>query len=158
MTNKIELKEKLAAIDMNCKSLWNDLNDEQQKALKSEFFILNRYVSNVKSNKREVQEHYVLTVNEYFNKNWSVLQKHPKLLWQLLCMCSFDNKTIFYHEWIGYKKKKSQNKIFKFLEDLYPNKKLDELELLSKIHTEEDCKQLARQYGFEEKEIQKLFK
>lgn len=158
MTNKIELKEKLAAVDMNCKSLWDDLDADQQKALKSEFFLLNRYVSNVKSNKREEQEHYVLAVNEYFNKHWSILQSHPKLLWQLLCMCSYDNNKIFYHEWIGFKKKKTGNKILKFFEMLYPNKKNDELELLSELHTEADCKKLAQSYGFDEKEIQKMFK
>lgn len=158
MTDKIELKEKLAAIDMNCKSLWDDLSEEQKKSLKSEFFILNRYVSSVKSNNKEEQEHYILAVNEYFNKHWNLLQKHPKLLWQLLCMCSFDNKKIFYHEWIGYKKKKTGNKVYKFLEDLYPNKKTDELELLSQLYTEKDCKVLAQSYGFDEKQIQKIFK
>ena len=63
MNDKIELKEKLAAVDLNVKNLWDDMNDEQRKALKSEFFILNRYVSNVKSSNRDVKEHYVLSVN-----------------------------------------------------------------------------------------------
>jgi hypothetical protein len=143
---------------MGSKDLWNELTDEQKKSLKSEFFILNRYVSNVKSNNREVQEHFVLTVNEYFNKHWNTLQNHPKLLWLLLCMCSHESKKIFYHEWIGYKKKKPGNKIYKFLEELYPNKKLDEIELLSQLYTEEDCKILARDHGFDEKQIQKIFK
>ena len=82
MSEKIELKDKLAAVDMNYKGLWDELDAEQQKALKSELFILNRYISNVNSSNRDIQEHYVLSVNEYFNKNWNVLQKHPKLLWQ----------------------------------------------------------------------------
>ena len=38
--------------------------------VKKEFYILNRYISNVKTNKTEIQQHYVLTVNEYFNKNF----------------------------------------------------------------------------------------
>ena len=80
MAEKIPLKEILAAVDSNYKSLWDELDDEQQKALKSELFILNRYISSVKSSSRETQEHFVLTVNEFFNKNWYTLQKHPKLL------------------------------------------------------------------------------
>ena len=88
MSEKIELKEKLAAVDMNFRTLWDEMDADQRKALKNEYFILNRYISNVQSSKREVQEHFVLTVNEYFNKNWNILQKHPKLLWLLLCMCS----------------------------------------------------------------------
>jgi hypothetical protein len=158
MTEKIELKEKLAAVDMNMKSLWDEITDEQRKSLKSEFYILNRYVSNVKTNNRETQEHFILTVNEYFNKHWNTLQKHPKLLWQLLCMCSHESRKIFYHEWIGFKRKKSGNKIVKFLSEIYPNRKDDEILLLSKITTEAECKELAREYGYDEKQIEKMFK
>ena len=55
-------------LDLNLKNLWDEINDDQRKNLKQEFFILNRYISNVSSNKRDLQEHFVLTVNEYFNK------------------------------------------------------------------------------------------
>ncbi len=157
MSEKIELKEKLAAVDMNSKELWDGMNDEQRKALKGEFFILNRYISNIKNGKREEKEHFVLAVNEYFNKNWNVLQKHPKLLWQLLCMCGHESKNIYYHEWIGYKRKKTNNKIFKFLLEIYPNEKLDNIELLSTLYTEKDCKNIAKDYGYTDKEIAKLF-
>jgi hypothetical protein len=161
MTEKIELKEKLAAIDLGVKSLWDDIDDDQRKALKNEFFILNRYISSVKSSKREVQEHFVLTVNEYFNKSWYSLQKnHPKLLWQLLCLCSHESKQIFYHEWIGFKKdkKKSKNKILKVLQEIYQDKRSDELELLSQLYTESECKELAREYGWDDNQISKIFK
>ena len=84
MSEKVELKEKLSAVDQNMHELWDAMDAEQQKALKNEFFILNRYVSSVANTTREIQEHYILTVNEYFNKNWNELQKHPKLLWLLL--------------------------------------------------------------------------
>jgi hypothetical protein len=101
----------------------------------------------------------VLTVNEYFNKNWNVLQKHPKLLWLLLCMCSYDGKSQFYHEWIGNKKKTgSDSKKVKFLSEVYPNKKIDEIELLAKLHTDKDLKELARKYGMEDSVISKKFK
>jgi hypothetical protein len=158
MTEKIELKEKLAAVDINAKSLWNDLSDDQKKALKNELYILNRYVSNVKSSSRDEQEHYVLTVNEYFNKHFTTLQKDPKLLWFLLCMCNYNGKKIFFHEWIGFKRKKSSNKFLKFLTEIYPDRKDDELELMSKIYTEKDCIELARDHGYSDQQIQKLFK
>jgi hypothetical protein len=159
MSEKIELKEKLAAVDLNVKSLWDDINADQKKALKSEFFILNRYISNVKINDRNIQEHYLLTVNEYFNKHWNVLQKHPKLLWQLLCMCSHESKKIFYHEWIGFKRKKNSNsKIYKFLLDVHPTKKIDELELLAALTTEKECIEQAKLFGYSDKQIKDYFK
>jgi len=50
MSEKVELKEKLQAVDQNIRELWDAMEPDQQKALKSEFFILNRYISNVQSN------------------------------------------------------------------------------------------------------------
>jgi len=156
MSEKIELKDKLASVDMNYKGLWDEIDADQQKSLKSEFFILNRYISNVKTSKRETQEHFVLAVNEYFNKYWNDLQKHPKLMWQLLCMCGHESQQVFFHEWIGFKKKPN-NKMIKFLAEIYPHLKDDELEVLVEITTKTEAKELARDYGYDEKEIAKLF-
>ncbi len=159
MSEKIELKEKIAAVDENIRELWDAMDAEQQKSLKSEFFILNRYISNAKSSNKEIQQHFVLTVNEYFNKHWNVLQKHPKLLWLLLCMCSYDSKTRFYHEWIGHKKKTgSDSKKVKFLAEIYPQKKMDEIELLSAMVTDKDIKDLAKRHGMEDSVIAKKLK
>lgn len=157
MSEKIELKDKLAAVDLGAKNLWDDIDDDQRKNLKQEFFILNRYISNVKGQSREIQEHFVLTVNEYFNKHWNTLQKHPKLLWQLLCMCSHESRKIFFHEWIGFKKKKGDSKRIKFLEEKFPHLKEDELELLVEMTELSDLKQLAEDYGYSKQEIAKLF-
>jgi hypothetical protein len=159
MSEKVELKEKLAAVDQNVRELWDAMDADQQKALKSEFFILNRYVSNVQGQKREIQEHFVLTVNEYFNKHWNSLQKHPKLMWMLLCMCSYNKDKVFWHEWIGHKKRAGSNtKKIRFLEEIYPNKKQDEIEVLSRISTDKEIKELARAYGMDEATIAKKLK
>jgi hypothetical protein len=156
MSEKIELKDKLAAVDMNYKGLWDEIDETQRKALKQEFFILNRYVSNVNSKDRDLQEHFVLTVNEFFNKHWNTLQKHPKLLWQLLCMCSHESKKIYFHQWMGFKKKEGNNKIEKFLLEIYPTKKEDEIRLLSSIMTKAEVKNLAQQHGYDDKQISKM--
>ena len=159
MSEKVELKEKILAVDQNIRELWDAMDAEQQKSLKSEFFILNRYISSAKTSDRDVQRHFVLTVNEYFNKNWNILQKHPKLMWLLLCMCSYDGKNQFYHEWIGNKKKTgSDSKKVKFLTEIYPNRKIDEIELLAKMVTDKELKELAKRYGMEDSVITKKFK
>jgi len=159
MSEKVELKEKLSAVDQNMHELWDAMDAEQQKALKNEFFILNRYVSSVANTTREIQEHYILTVNEYFNKNWNELQKHPKLLWLLLCMCGFDGKKVFWHEWIGYKRKAGTNsKKVRFLAELMPNRKMDEVELIGKLSTDKEVKEFARKHGMDEATIAKKLK
>mgnify|MGYP006266795897 CR=1 FL=1 len=155
---KVELKEKIQAVDENIRELWDAMGPTNQKALKQEFYILNRYISNVKTSNRDQQEHFVLTVNDYFNKHWNTLQKHPKLLWLLLCMCSYNGKNKFYHEWIGFKKKTGNTKKLKFLEEIYPNRKQDELEMLSDLITDKEIKDLARQHGLDEAAIAKKLK
>ena len=71
----------IPAIDLGIKELWDATTEEGRKEMKGDFWTLTRYISNVKSNNRELQEHYVLTVNEFYNKNWNDIQKHPKLVW-----------------------------------------------------------------------------
>ncbi len=159
MSEKVELKEKIAAVDQNIRELWDAMDADNQKLLKSEFFILNRYISNVQGQSRDIQEHFVLTVNEYFNKNWNVLQKHPKLLWLLLCMCSYNGEKVFFHQWLGNKKKTGTGgKKVKFLQEIYPNKKTDEIELMAELATDKDIKDLARKYGMDEATIAKKLK
>ena len=159
MSEKIELKEKIQAVDQNIREMWDAMDPEQQKSLKSEFFILNRYISSAKTSNSEIQQHFVLTVNEYFNKHWNVLQKHPKLLWLLLCMCNYDGKTNFYHEWIGFKRKASSNsKKVKFLLEVYPTKKVDECELLADLMNDKEFKEFAKMYGMEDTDINKIIK
>lgn len=80
-------------------------------------------------------------------------------MWMLLCMCSWDGNTRFYHEWVGHKKKTgSDSKKVKFLAEIYPQKKMDEIELLAKLTTDKELKDLAKRYGMEDSVITKKFK
>jgi|TARA_B100001094_G_scaffold252086_1_gene250053 RimJ/RimL family protein N-acetyltransferase len=146
--NKLPIKDILAAIDMGAINVWDELSDEEKKQVS--FYLLNRYVSSVKGD-REKQELAVFKTNEYYNKHFFTLQKHKKLLWQLLCI-SGNTKSIAYHEWIGYKKKGSndKNKVVKFLMQMYPNKKQDEVELLAQISTKKEIKEWAKEHGIED--------
>jgi hypothetical protein len=159
MSEKIPLKELILAVDQNMRELFSAADELQQKAMMKEYFILNRYISNVEGGSREIKEHFVLTVNEYFNKHWNTLQKHPELLWQLLCLCNYDGKRVFFHQWIGFKKKDGNaDKKIKFLAELYPNKKMDEIKLLSTIMSDAELALVASDMGFTQPEIKKLFK
>jgi len=159
MQDKVELKEKIGAVDQHISELWDAMDETNQKLLKSEFFILNRYISNVKGQSTAIQEHFVLTVNEYFNKDWNLIQKHPKLVWQLLCMCSHESKKTFFHEWIGFKKKQgNDNKKIKFLSEIYPSMKIDEIEITASLMSDKEIKELAKLHGMEDSEITKKMK
>jgi hypothetical protein len=77
-------------------------------------------------------------------------------MWQLLSMCGHESKKIFYHEWIGFKKKKD-NKRIKFLNLVYPDMKDDEIELLAKLSELSELKSMAEDLGYSKEEIAKLF-
>ncbi len=145
---KLPIKDILAAIDMGAKSVWDELSDEEKKQIS--FWLLNRWVSSVQGS-REKQELAVFKTNEYYNKNWNVLgTKHPKLQWQLLCQAG-NTKNIEYHQWIGFKQKNASNsKAVKFLQTIHPTMKLDEVELLAKLSSKKELKELAKEHNIED--------
>lgn len=145
MADKLPLKDILGAIDMGAKNVWDELTDEQRKQVS--FYLLNRYCSVVKG-KREAQELAVFKTNEYYNKNYFTVAKHQKLLWQLLCMTANENKSIQYHEWIGYKKKGANNsKSGKALEKIFPNMKTDEIQMLVSMNKKKDIERFIEEYN-----------
>jgi len=153
MANKhIDLfKEIIPAVDMGMKDLWEAAPEEGRKEIKGDFWNLNRYISSLKSSNRELQEHFVLTVNEFYNKNWNDIQKHPKLVWQTLCMASHETKKTYFHEWIPLKKQK--NKKEEILAELFPNMKMSDVQTLAVITTDKEIKEYAKDLGWDKKQI-----
>ncbi len=144
-------KDMIPAVDMNMSELWDVAPEEGQKEIKADLWNLNRYISSVKSSNRELQEHYLLTVNEFYNKNWAAIAKYPKLQWLTLCLCSHESKKPQFHEWIPLKKEK--NKKVEFLAELFPNMKMSDVETLSEILTEKEIKKYCEDLGWDKKQI-----
>jgi len=144
------VKEVLACIDQNAKSVWKELTDEQKKCVN--YWLLNRYASSVVGT-REAQELAVVMTNQIYNKNWNELgTRHPQLQWQLLCATHNASSSMRQHQWIGFKKKKGDNsKGVKLLEKIYPNMKQDEIELLANLSTKKELKVLAEEHGIDAK-------
>ena len=124
---KLPIKDILGAIDMGAKNVWDEFTDEEKKSVS--FWLLNRYVSSVKGSTDD-QSLAVFKTNEYYNKNYMVVSKHTKLMWQLLCM-SGNTQKIQYHNWQGFKKKPTNSTAgaIKLFQELYPNMKQYEVEM-----------------------------
>lgn len=144
-------KDMIPAVDTGLMELWDAASEEGRKEIKGDFWNLMRYISNVKTNDRDLQAHYVLTVNEYYNKHWADIQKHPKLVWQTLCLCSHESKKTHFHEWLPLKKEK--NKKESFLAELFPNMKMTDIETLAIINTEKEIKEYCEGLGWDKKQI-----
>ena len=143
--NRLPVKDVLAAVDMNSKSVWKELSNEEKKSVS--FWLLNRYVSAV-SGDREAQELAVFKTNEYYNKHFNDIgvgkdNGHPELMWQLLC-ASGGTGEIVYHPYIGFKKKDGNNNAaIKLLSEIHPNMKMKEIEHLAELSTKKELKTLA---------------
>ena len=145
LTNKLPLNTVLAAIDKKDYGFYDTLTPEHQKQLAP--FLLNRYVSLVKGSS-ELQAYYLMAGNQRVNCTYFELARHPKLVWQLLCTVSPGMGTQF-HQWVGHKKKdkNTKDKNRKYIEQLHPHAKSDELNMLVNMYTDKDIKELQRLHG-----------
>lgn len=156
-------KDMIPAVDMGMKELWDAATDEGKKEIKGDLWNLNRYISSVKNPSRELQEYFILVVNERYNKNWNEISKHPQLQWLTLCSCSYDgpdahdskgNKKTYFHEWLPLKK--TANKKEELILELFPNMKRSDAATLASITTKEELKQYCQDLGWDKKKINDL--
>ena len=151
----INLNQMLYNLDMGNKEWYNSLDSELKKTFSS--YVSMRFASSVKSNKI-LQESYIESVNEFCNKYFSTIQKHEGdslLFWKLLCLCGSGQKQ--FHPWLKAPKGNGKKtKIFDFLQSCYPNYKNDEIETLISVLDKKEIKEMAKQAGLDDKEIQLL--
>ena len=144
---KLPLNEIFMAMDMDAKGAFDEWSDEERKELN--FWLLNRYASSV-AGSRDAKEWAVVSTNEYYNKNWNILgTRHPKLQWQLLCATHNASRKSRQHVWQGLKQKGGDVKVVKWLKEMFPNMKEDEVNLLATISTKKELKELAEEHGIE---------
>lgn len=147
-------KDMIPAVDMGIEELWDAASEEGRKEIKGDLWNLNRYISSVKSDNRDLQEYYLRKVNDNYNKNWVAISKHPKLQWQTLCTCSDplnQPRKTYFHEWIPLKKEK--NKKEELLAELFPNTKLSDLAVLASLTTDKELKKYLEDSGWDKKDI-----
>jgi hypothetical protein len=155
MTDKLTIANEMQAFDRKDRNFYADLTDEERKKFSN--FLMIRWGSSVQGS-AELQQYYLLSCNENLNKHFFDLAKYPELQWLSATTVS-PGMGAFRHDWIKQKKRdSSNNKVIKFLRQVYPDYKEDELELLVQINDTDDIKQLAKEHGMPDKEIKALFK
>lgn len=148
--SKLDIANEMRAFDSKDRNFYKDLTDEERK--KFSVYLMIRWGSSVQGS-TELQQYYLLSCNENLNKHFFDLSRYPDLQWLSATTVSPGMGT-FRHDWIKQKKRESsENKTIKFLKNFYPDYKEDELELLAKVNSKEDLKQLAREHGWDDKRI-----
>lgn len=148
--SKFDIANEMRAFDSKDRNFYKDLTDEERKKFST--YLMIRWGSSVQGS-TELQQYYLLSCNENLNKHFFDLSRYPDLQWLSATTVSPGMGT-FRHDWIKQKKRESsENKTIKFLKNFYPDYKEDELELLAKVNSKEDLKQLAREHGWDDKRI-----
>ena len=144
----LDLKKTLRAADLRDKNFYDQMSEEDQKLYSP--FMLMKYMASVKG-ETWMQEHYVEMINECVNKHLWTVSKHKKLAWMLTAMCGVEQGQ--FHPWLGSKKKTGNNDKQKLLSQLYENMKQDDVDLLAEINDKKELKELARDFGNDDKQI-----
>jgi len=146
MSDKLTIANEMAQFDRKNRTFYDELTDEEKKKFSN--YLMIRWGSSVQGS-QDLQEFYVIATNERLNKHFFSINKHPKLQW--LCATSVSpGMGTHRHTWIAPKKKEAGATGFKKqLAELFPNKKMDEIELLAAITTKKELDAYLKQLGQE---------
>ena len=147
----IPLKDVMSALDKKDRKFYNRLTPEQKKAFSA--WMMMRYSSSVQG---KDAAHYIYMTNELVNKDFMEVSKHPELQWLLLSACGVGK--IQFHPYLKPPNaRKKKDKVSNFISDLYPHIKSDEVELMLKINSKQELKELAVAHGYDDKTIKDIF-
>ena len=150
--DKLSINNEMTQFDRKNREFYDELTDEERKKFST--YLMLRYGASVEGN-ADLQEWYLRATNERMNMHFFDLGKHPKLQWLLATTVS-PGMGVQRHYWQGAKKKEGSNsKAVKFVTQLYPHMKQDEVELLASINTAKELKELAKQSGWTDQDIKK---
>ena len=144
MSDKLNIANEMRQFDRKNRAFYNELSDEERKKFSN--FLMLRWGSAVEGS-RELQEFYVIALNERFNKHFFTLSRHPALQW--LCATTVSpNMGIPRHTWIAPKKKEpGASGIRKQLAELYPHLRDDDIAVLASITTKKEIDEHVKLLG-----------
>jgi len=150
-TDPLHISNEMAAFDCKDRAYYDKFTDEQRKKFST--YLMLRYGASVTGD-ITLQSYYLMATNQRVNKHFFDLNRHPKLQW-LMCTSVSPGMGNKYHYWLPAKKKvgASTNKLIKFVREIWPNLKEDELEMIITLNDKKELKQLAKEHGWNDKQI-----
>ena len=148
MSDKLNITNEMRVFDRKDRTFYDNLTAEERKKFSN--FLMIRWGSAVEGS-RDLQEFYVISCNERFNKHFFDLGKHPKLQWLLATTVSPDLGTPR-HPWIAPKKKEAGlSAKRKALMEIFPTYKSDEIDVMAQIVTQKEIDAYHKSAGQEKK-------
>ena len=153
-SSKLYIGNELAALDYKDRGYFDSMTDEEQKKFSP--FLMIRWGSVVEGD-ADMQAYYLMSVNERLNKNFFEVNttQHKKLQWLMATTVS-PGMGKQRHTWMAAGKKENNSKVYKFLREIYPTYKEDEIELLAELSTKDELRELAKQHGWDDKQIKEV--
>jgi hypothetical protein len=143
-----DLFEALAALDKKDYGYIDKLTEEQQKKFVP--YMMTHWMSAIKG-ANDIQGYYLMSTEYHANKYLfnEVVQKHPKLQWQMLCASSPGLGKQF-HQWIPHlsskiaqlKETPKTKEINDYYSKVYPKVNPDDIKELSNVFVEEHKKKV----------------
>lgn len=151
-SDPLYIGNEMAAFDRKDRAYYDKFTDDERKKFST--YLMLRWGASVSGN-ADLQAYYLMATNERVNKNFFDLNKHPKLQW-LLCTTVSPGMGKQHHNWLAAKKKDGPGgKLQKFVINLYPEMRNDELDLFLKLNDLKALKKLAKDLGMPDKDIKK---
>ena len=158
----LPLKEIFEALDKKDYWFYGRIGKEKQKAfssylqLKYNASVVGTWIPDTWPAKikpiRDVQEYHTRITNTELNINFWEISKHPKLVWLILCAINSGSGN-YARKYLPIKKDVKNNKKTKFLMEIFPTWKLKDIEAYAEICDKKELKQLAIEYGYDDKSI-----
>ena len=145
---KLTIANEMKMFDRKVRTFYEELTTEERKKFSN--YLMIRWGSSVEGS-RDLQEFYVISCNERFNKHFFDLGKHPKLQWLLATTVSPDLGTPR-HPWIAPKKKEAGlSAKRRALIEMYPLYKDDEIDVMAQLVTQKEIDAYNKSAGQEKK-------
>lgn len=148
----------MRAVDLRDRAFWSNLDDEERKLATKYInsYMAQRWASTVQSNSRDLEEHYLLMVNDLCNVDYvATTSAHEELRWMVLSLVGLGTKLR--HELIpprGVKK----DRIREWLTEMMPQLGDAEIDLFREINPPDVLEDSAKAMNLADKKLKELFK
>jgi len=149
--DKLAISNEMLEFDRKNRAFYDELDETEKKKFSP--FLMIRWGSTVEGD-ADLQAYYLMSTNERLNKHFFDINTthHKKFQWLLATTVS-PGMGKQYHKWLAGTKKENNNKASKFLREIYPTAKEDEIQLMAELNSTDELKQLARAHGWDDKRI-----